>query len=119
MKGIGVRYIKAQNKDVLDNHHLVIQTGWMQLVGCIHMFSHTSSGKARRLEYLASETEPYFFAKAKGYHIYISLYSSLKPISDEELTCYKNTIHKYLQEMVDFYTENMSEGMRGKFTDKE
>lgn len=119
MKGIGVRYIKAQNKDVLDNHHLVIQTGWMQLVGSIHMFSRTSAGENKRLDYLAGEKESCFFAKAMGYRIYISLHSALKPVSDEELAYYKNNIHEYLQEMVDFYTENMSEGMRGGFADKE
>lgn len=119
MKGIGVKYIKAQNKDILDSHHLVIQTEWMQLVGCIHMFPRTSAGENRRLDYLADETESCFFAKAKGYRIYISLCSALKPVSDEELIYYKNTIHEYLQEMVEFYTENMSEGMRGEFADKE
>lgn len=41
MKAIGVKYLKAENKEVANGLDLVIQTEGMQLVGVARLFSHT------------------------------------------------------------------------------
>lgn len=117
MKSIGVKYIRASHKDVNNGQHLVIQTDWMQLVGCVRFFSRNDRGEEGRKAYLASKVDPHFFAKANGYRVYVSLYGALKPVSEEEVQEYKETIHEYLQEMAQFYAEQMTEGMRREYAD--
>ena len=48
---------------------------------------------------------------------HVSLYGALKPVSEEEVQEYKETIHEYLQEMAQFYAEQMTEGMRREYAD--
>ena len=38
-------------------------------------------------------------------------------MSQKEVQAHKETIHEYLQEMAQFYAENMTEGMRRHFAD--
>ena len=118
MKTIGVKYLRAKNKEVANGLDLVIQTDGMQLVGVARLFSRTDRGEEGRKMYLEDKTEPYFFAKAVGYRVYISLYSTLADYySQEEVMENKYEIHHYLQEMAQFYAENMTEGMRRQFAD--
>ena len=42
MKTIGVKYLRAKNKDVADGLVLVVQTECMQLVGVARLFSRTT-----------------------------------------------------------------------------
>ena len=68
--------------------------------------------------YLEDKTEPYFFAKAVGYRVYISLHSTLADYyTQKEVMENKYEIHQYLQEMAQFYAENMTEGMRRQYAD--
>lgn len=118
MKTIGVKYLRAKNKEVANGLDLVIQTDGMQLVGVARLFSRTDRGEEGRKMYLEDKTEPYFFAKAVGYRVYISLHSTLADYySQEEVMENKYEIHHYLQEMAQFYAENMTEGMRRQFAD--
>ena len=120
MKTIGVKYLRAKNKEVANGLDLVIQTDGMQLVGVARLFSRTDRGEEGRKMYLEDKTEPYFFAKAVGYRVYISLHSTLADYySQEEVMENKYEIHHYLQEMAQFYAENMTEGMRRQFADDE
>lgn len=66
---------------------------------------------------LASKDDPHFFAKANGYRVYISLYGALGHIPQKEVQANKEVIHEYLQEMAQFYAENMTDGMRRHFAD--
>ena len=118
MKTIGVKYLRAKNKEVANGLDLVIQTDGMQLVGVARLFSRTDRGEEGRRMYLEDKTEPYFFAKAVGYRVYISLYSTLADYyTQEEVRENKYEIHHYLQEMAQFYAENMTEGMRRQYAD--
>ena len=99
MKTIGVKYLRAKNKEVANGLDLVIQTDGMQLVGVARLFSRTDRGEEGRKMYLEDKTEPYFFAKAVGYRVYISLHSTLADYySQEEVMENKYEIHHYLQE---------------------
>lgn len=118
MKNIGVTYVRAKNKDVAGGLDLVIQTDWLQLVGVARLFSRTDRGEQGRLQYLADKDDPCFFAKATGYRVYISLHSTLlDDLKQKEVMENKYEIHKVLQEMAQFYAENMTEGMRRQFAD--
>lgn len=119
MKKLEARYVKAQNRDIFNNSDLVVQTGWMQLVGTVRVFKRNPDNETRRKNYLTSKTDPHFFAKAKGYRVYISLYSALNPVSQDEVLAHKETIHEYLQEMAEFYVTNMSEGDKRRYADSE
>lgn len=120
MKTIGVKYLRAKNKEVADGLDLVIQTEGMQLVGVARLFSKTERGEECRQQYLADKTDPCFFAKAVGYRVYISLHSSLcDHYTQREIQEEKYEIHRYLQEMAQFYAENMTEGMRRQYSDIE
>lgn len=120
MKTIGVKYLRAKNKEVADGLDLVVQTDGMQLVGVARLFSKTERGEECRQQYLADKTDPCFFAKAVGYRVYISLYSTLADeYSQKEVQREKYEIHRYLQEMAQFYAENMTEGMRRQYSDIE
>lgn len=119
MKTIGVKYIRAKHKDVANGLDLVIQTDGMQLVGVARLFSRTDRGEEGRRAYLADKADPCFFAKAVGYRVYISLHSTLADqYSQREVQELKYEIHGYLQEMAQFYAENMTEGMRRQFADE-
>lgn len=116
MKTIGVKYLRGKNKDVADGLDLVVQTEGMQLVGVARLFSRTDRGEEGRRMYLEDKTEPYFFAKAIGYRVYISLHSTLADYyTQKEVMENKYEIHQYLQEMAQFYAENMTEGMRRQY----
>ena len=39
MKAIGVKYVRAKHKYLNNGQDMVIQTGWMQLVGMVRTFS--------------------------------------------------------------------------------
>lgn len=52
MKTIGVKYLRAKNKDVADGLDLVVQTEGMQLVGVARLFSRTDRGEEGRRMYL-------------------------------------------------------------------
>lgn len=117
MKAIGVKYVRAKHKELNNGQDMVIQTGWMQLVGMVRTFSKDERGEEGRKMYLASKNDPYFFAKANGYRVYISLYSALNHIPEKEVQANKEAIHEYLQEMAQFYAENMTDGMRRHFAD--
>lgn len=119
MKELGVSYVKAQNQDVFNNSDLVVQIGWMQLVGTVRLFKRNSDNETRRKNYLTSKTDPHFFAKAKGYRVYISLHSALNPVPQEEVLRHKEAIHEHLQEMAEFYVSNMSEGDKRRYADSE
>lgn len=119
MKTIEVKYLRAKNKDVAGGLDLVVQTGWMQLVGVARLFSRNERGEEGRRQYLASKSDPCFFAKASGYRIYISLHSSLMEVSQKEVMQNKYEIHRCLQEMAQFYAENITDGMRRQFADVE
>lgn len=118
MKNIGVPYVRAKNKDVANGLDLVIQTNWFQLVGVARLFSRTKRGEEGRQQYLANKIDPCFFAKAAGYRVYISLHSTLlEDLTQQEVMENKYEIHKCLQEMAQFYAENMTEGMRRQYAD--
>ena len=117
MKAIGVKYVRAKNKDLNNGQDMVIQTDWMQLVGMVRTFSKDARGEEGQKMYLASKDDPHFFAKANGYRVYISLYGALSHIPEKEVQANKEAIHEYLQEMAQFYAENMTEGMRRHFAD--
>lgn len=119
MKELGVRYVKAQHQDIFNNSDLIVQIGWMQLVGTVRLFKRNPDNEIRRKNYLTSKTDPHFFAKAKGYRVYVSLYSALSPVSQNEVLAFKETIHEYLQEMAEFYITNMSEGDKRRYADSE
>ena len=69
--------------------------------------------------YLQDKVDPHFFAKAMGYRVYISLHSTLADqYTQREVQANKYEIHHYLQEMAQFYAENMTEGMRRQFADE-
>ena len=44
MKAIGVKYVRAKHKDLNNGQDMVIQTGWMQLVGMVRTFSTVDNG---------------------------------------------------------------------------
>lgn len=117
MKAIGVKYLRARNKELNNGQDMVIQTEWMQLVGMVRTFSKDARGEEGRKMYLATKDAPHFFAKANGYRVYISLYGALSHIPEKEVQANKKAIHDYLQEMAQFYAENMPEGMRRHFAD--
>lgn len=118
MKTIGVDFVTAKNKDLNNGQHMVIQTNDMQLVGFVRTFSKDARGEEGRRKYLESKLDPCFFAKAVGYRVYISLYASLADeYTQEEILSCKHEIHNTLQQMAQFYAENMTEGMRRHFSD--
>lgn len=117
MKAIGIKYLRAKNKELNNGQDMVIQTECMQLVGMVRTFSKDARGEEGRKMYLASKDDPHFFAKANGYRVYISLYGALSHIPEKEVQANKEAIHEYLQEMAQFYAENMTEGMRRHFAD--
>ena len=90
MKAIGVKYVRAKNKDLNNGQDMVIQTDWMQLVGMVRTFSKDARGEEGRKMYLASKDDPHFFAKANGYRIYISLYGALSHIPEKEVQARRN-----------------------------
>lgn len=119
MKTIGVKYLRAKNKEVAEGLDLVIQTDGMQLVGVARLFSRTDRGEEGRRQYLEDKIDPCFFAKAVGYRVYISLHSSLcDHYTQREVHEAKYDIHRHLQEMAQFYAENMTDGMRRQFADE-
>ena len=118
MKTIGVNFVTAKNKDLNNGQHMVIQTNDMQLVGFIRTFSKDTRGEEGRRKYLESKSDPCFFAKAIGYRVFISLYASLADeYTQEEIMENKYEIHHTLQQMAQFYAENMTDGMRRHFAD--
>lgn len=119
MKGIGIKYVVTNSlKDELQSL-AIIQTGGMQLVGKVRFFSRDKRGEQGRRAYLAQKTDPYFFAKAQGYRIYISLHSGLHPISQKTILENKEYIHAILSEMAAFYAESITDGMRQHYADME
>lgn len=117
MKAIGVEFLRAKNKDINNGQDLVVQTIGLQLVGTVRTFSKDARGEEGRRMYLESKTDPHFFAKANGYRVYISLHSSLEGLSQRFVNENKELIHECLQDMAQFYAENMTEGMRRHFAE--
>ena len=119
MKSIGVRYVRAKNREINNGQDMVIQTDWMQLVGVVRYFSSDERGESLRREFLATKTDPHFFAKADGYRVYISLYGALSRIPQRDVMTYKEDIHEVLREMAQFSAENMTDGMCRHYADKQ
>ena len=51
MKAIGVKYLRAKNKELNNGQDMVIQTEWMQLVGMVRTFSKDARGEEGRKMY--------------------------------------------------------------------
>lgn len=119
MKGIEVKYVVTNSLKEELQSMAVIQTGGMQLVGKVRLFSREKRGEQGRRAYLAQKTDPHFFAKAQGYRIYISLHSGLRPISQRTILENREYIHGILSEMAAFYAESITDGMRRQYADME
>ncbi len=118
LKNIGVKYLKAQNKDVSENRFLIVQTGGLQLVGIVHLFDHKTKSENIRRSFLDNITNPYFFAKASGLRLYVCLHSSLSFIPQEQVMRMQEEIHNILCEMAEFYAESITDGMRRHYADE-
>lgn len=118
MKNIKQQYIRGKHNEVANGMDLVIQTAWPQLVGVVHRFGHTEQSEAKRLEFLSKvSNNPFYFAKANGYRIYVTLCCALCPIRESDVTGWNELLHQSLQEMAMFDITQITEGMRNNYAD--
>lgn len=95
----------------------ILQTKGLQLVGAIHLFKPTHADEAERRSFIDGHKNPYLWAKAAGYRIYIRLEGSLRYISPEETEERQEEIHTILAEMAEYYADNITDGMRRQYAD--
>lgn len=110
MKTLETKYVVAQSKEENDGYRLIIQTGSVHLVARIRTFSTQPKGEESRREFLSHMLNPLYFCKARGYRLYTCLYAALDPVSDEYINDHIDEVRDVLQEMADFYVEQLSEG---------
>ena len=107
----------ARAIDDIDKH-CVIQNFGMRLVGAVWMFQPTVKGEIGRRKFLSTRENPYFYAKAEGLRIYVTLAGSLRYIGPEDTAANKDEIHAILQEMAEHYASSITEGMRRQSADR-
>ena len=119
MKTITQKYLRAKHPDIAGGHDLMVQTAWPQIVASVRLFGPMPKNEESRREFLESYSHnAYYFAKANGYRIYVSVQGSLQPI-EEQVQGWKELVHSTLQEMVEFYVSQISDGMRRQYSDLE
>lgn len=118
MKTINQPYLRAKHPEIAGGRDLVVQVAWPQLVGSTHLFANTTQGEENRCKFLQSMNNPYSFAKANGYRVYITIAGSMLPVHESEVTGWNEQMHQSLQEMAMFYANQMTEGMRRQYTDE-
>ncbi|MBQ8361035.1 MAG: hypothetical protein IJX44_03705 [Bacteroidaceae bacterium] len=120
MKGISdyLEFVRVRGgRDAVDARDLIISTDRPHLVGAIRTFAFTEVQENFRLEFLEKQRDPYFYAKANGYRIYITLFGGLTPLPNFVLED-KEGIHAILQNMVNYYANQcISDGMRREYAD--
>ena len=120
MKKIVQPYVRMKHPEIANGFDLVLQTGGLQLVGAVSQFQHNTKGDEYKKHFLQSATNPYLWAKAAGYRVYIRLVGSLRNIDDAMTEDLREDIHRILQEMVQFYADyGMTDGQRRHFAEKE
>lgn len=117
MKKIRQPYLRVKHPELANGFDCVLQTGGLQLIGCISMFQHSEKSEEYRRRFVSHEN-PYIWAKAEGYRVYIRLVGSLRGLSEEMISDLGEEIHSILQEMAQFYADyGMSDGQRRHFAD--
>lgn len=119
MKGISdyLEFVRVRGRDTVDGRDLVISTEAPHLVGAIRTFAFTEVQENFRLQFLENMKEPYFFAKAHGYRIYITLFGGLTNLPNSVIED-KEKVHELLSRMVEYYAANcVSEGFLREYAD--
>lgn len=118
MKGLSeyLDFIRVRGRDSVDMRDLVISTEAPHIVGAIRTFAYNEVQENFRLQFLEGMKEPYFFAKAHGYRIYITLWGGLTTLPNDVMN--KEEIHNLLVRMVEYYAANcVSDGFRREYSD--
>jgi hypothetical protein len=88
----------------------IMQTGGLQIIGAVMIYyTNRKAMEAHRQEFLRRRTNPYLYAKARGYRAYATLSSGLQDIPDDVLRMHYDEIHDTLQMMAEFYVRNFVE----------
>lgn len=118
MKRIEQVYIRAKHPEVNGGQDMVLQTVGMKLLGGVRFFNPDEKGEAQRRKFIETRDNPYHWAKANGYRVYVQLCGGLRSIYPAEMHDLREEIHTTLQEMAQFYAEQMTDGMKRHYADR-
>lgn len=97
---------------------MVMSTWGNFLLGEVRMFEKNRRGELERRLFLLTRRNPYYFAKADGYRVYIHLYGVLRTYPAAYMAEQREDIKSTLKDMVEFFMDTSSDARRFKYEER-